>query len=237
MLFKRLFNFFQMLQQTDIVRHLMRTGCNTRKHIRHSGICFAGICLPGYRITVGKPHFFCNHRIDLIDRFLIVVKQLLKARLRSGRSLRAKQLHGKYDIVDIFQIHQKFLQPQRRPFPYRRWLRRLKMRKRQRWQTFIRICKPGKLCDDIQQFLSNQMQRLRHHNNIGIISHIAGRCAKMNNAGCFWTLQSISIDMAHHIMTHFFFPFSGVFVVDILSMRFHLIDHFLRNDRFSMFSF
>ena len=41
----------------------------------NSGIHFTGIGLSGYRIAVLESHLLCDHRINLVDRLLISVKQ------------------------------------------------------------------------------------------------------------------------------------------------------------------
>ena len=132
-------------------------------------------------------------------------------------------------MIQILQIQTELLHPKGGTLPYRSGLSRLKMRKRQRWQTFIRICKPGKLCDDIQQFLSNQMQRLRHHNNIRIIPHIAGGSPQMNNPFSLGTLLPIGINMRHHIMAHFLLPRFRHIIINIILMRLQLINLLLGN--------
>ena len=51
-LFKGLFHFFQVLQQTDIVGHLMcGLAAMPASTLQHSGIYFTGIGLSGYRIA------------------------------------------------------------------------------------------------------------------------------------------------------------------------------------------
>ena len=64
-----------MLQQPDIIAHLVGACRDSRKYVQHSCIHLPGIGLTGYRITRLKSHLFCDHRIDLVNRLLIAVKK------------------------------------------------------------------------------------------------------------------------------------------------------------------
>ena len=82
-----------MLQQTDIVGHLVRTCCDTSQYIQYSGVYFTRVSLTGYRYAFLKAHLLSDHRIDLVDGLLISVKELQKTCLGSGGSLGSQQLH------------------------------------------------------------------------------------------------------------------------------------------------
>ena len=60
------------------------------RYIEYTGIGLSGIGLPRYCHTCGKAHFLRDHRINLIDRLLIAVKQFQKACLCTSRSLGAQ---------------------------------------------------------------------------------------------------------------------------------------------------
>ena len=46
----------------------------------------------------------------------------------------------------------------------------------------------------------------------------------MQNALGFWALQTVGVDVAHHVVTAFPFPALGVLVVDVVLMGFQLGD-------------
>ena len=83
-----------MLQQTDIVGHLVGAGCNTCQNVHHSGIHFSGIGLSGYRNTFFKAHLLCDHRINLINLLLISIEEFQEACLGTGCSFGTKKFHG-----------------------------------------------------------------------------------------------------------------------------------------------
>ena len=110
----------------------MRTCSDACKNIEHTGISLSGIGLARHCHACGKAHFLRDHRVNLIDRLLISVKQFQKACLCTSRSLGTKQLHAAEHILQIFQIHQELLCPERCPFSDRCRLCRLKMSKSKR---------------------------------------------------------------------------------------------------------
>ena len=128
-----------MLQQTDVIGHLMSAGCNSGKDIGNSRIHLAGIGLSGNRITFLKAHLLCNHRL------LIAVKQLQERSLCSCGSLGAKELHAGKHMVKILKIQTEFLHPQGCTLSNGSRLCRLEMRKCQRRLCLVFICKVSKL--------------------------------------------------------------------------------------------
>ena len=200
----------------------MRTGSNPRQDIQHPRIHFPGICLTGYRVTLLKAHLLRNHRINLVNRFLVSIKQFLKACLCPGRSLRTQQFHCFKHMFQIFQIHQKLLHPQGCPLTYCCRLRRLEMGKCQCRLRFIFICKLCQLCNYIHQLFPNQAKRLCHHDNVGIVAYIAGSRPQVDDAFRLRTLYAISIYMGHDIVAHQLFPLFRHLIIDILGVGFQL---------------
>ncbi len=226
---KGFLHLFQVLQKPDIVAHLMGGSRDARKHIADSRIHFPGISLPGHRIALFKAHLLCDHRIDHIDNLLVSVKQFHKRSLGAGSPFRTKQLHPLQHMVQILQIQAELLHPKGCPFSHRSRLRRLEMGEGKRRKILISICKLRQFIQHIDQFFLDKPQCFRHHDNIRIISHIARCRAQMNNALRLRTLLSVSIHMAHHVMTDLFLPLLCHIVVDIVRVRFQFVYLLLGN--------
>ena len=101
-------------------------------------------------------------------------------------------------------------------------------------EFFIFIRKFCKLIDHIDQLLLNKLQRLCHDNDIGIVTDIAGCCAKMDDTCCLRALLSVCVYMAHYIMSDLFFAFLCHIVIDVIQMLLQLIDLLLCDDRFAI---
>ena len=204
-----------MLKQPDIVGEFVCTCSDACQYIDHSGIDFSGVGLAGYRIALFESHLLCNHRIDLVDGLLISVKQFQKACLCPGCSLGTEQFHASKYIVQIFEIQTELLHPKRCTFSDGCRLCRLKMGKCQGRLVFVFICKFCQLCQYIDQFLFHQLQCFCHHDNVGIVTNIAGGCSQMDDAFCFRALYAIRIYVRHNIMTHLTFTFLGNLIINV----------------------
>ena len=202
----------------------MCTCCNTCKNIQDSCVDFAGVGLSGNRIALLESHLLCDHRIDLINCFLISIKKFQEACLCSGCSLGSKKLETSENIFQILKIHHEFLSPQSSTFTNSCRLCRLEMGKCQCRLILIFICEFGKLCDHIDQFLLNQLQSFCHYDDICIISYITGGCTQMNDSLCFRALYSICIHMGHNVVTYLTFSLPGHIIVDIILVSLEFIN-------------
>ena len=99
---------------------------------------------------------------------------------------------------------------------------------------FIFICKSRQFIKHVDQLFFHQQKSLFHHNNIRIISHITAGSSKMDDACCLRALLSISIYMAHNIMTHLFFPCLCHFIINVLCMCLKLVNLFFCDHRLSI---
>ena len=202
----------------------MSTCCNSGKNIAHAGIQFTGIRLSGYREAGIKSHFFSDHFICFFTSLFVALKQFKETCLCSRCSFGTKKFHMGKHMIQIFQIHHKFLHPKCRTFSDGRRLCRLKMRKGKRRKIFILHRKLRKFVDNIDQFLLNQFQSFCHNDNVCVISDITGGRTKVNDSGSFRTLLSIRIHMAHYIVAHFLFTGFCHIIIDIIDVRFQFFN-------------
>ena len=94
---------------------------------------------------------------------------------------------------------------------------------------FVFVCKICQFCNHIHQFFLHQLQSLCHNDDIGIVSYIAGSCAKVDDSFRLRTLHTIRVYMGHHIVTYFFLTRFCHIVINIICMRFQLINLLLCN--------
>ena len=196
----------------------MRTSRNACENVCHPGIDLSGICLPRYGIAFFKSHLCGNHGINLVYRLLVLVKQLQEACLCPRRSLRSQQLEASRNVLQILQIHQKFLHPERCAFSDCRRLGRLEVCKRKCRKVLVLVRKLCQLVNDIDQLFVHELERLVHHDDVCVVPDIARSRPKMDDARCLWTLLPISIHMAHDIMAHKLLALPCHLIIDILGM-------------------
>ena len=233
-LFKGLLDLLQMLQQTNIIRELMRALRNTCQDIQYAAVDLTRIGLTTYRIGSGESHLLSHTTIQCLYLLMIPLEQLHKACLCTSGSLCAAQTHSIQYMTEIIVIQLQIHQPERRALANCGRLRRLKMCKTKSGKRLVAIREAGKLRHNVHQLLLHQLQCLRHKDQIGVVADIAGRRTQMNDALCLRTLLTVGIYMRHHIMANLFLTGLCHIIVDVILMSLQFSDLLIR-DRQSQF--
>ena len=228
---KGLLHLLQVLQQPDVIAHLVGGSPNARKHIGHPGVHLSGIRLAGHRETLLKAHLLRNHGIDPIHLLLVPVKKFQEGGLGACGPFGSQKFHTSQAVVQIFQIQTELLQPQRRPFSHRGGLGRLKMSERQSGLGLVFFCKIPQHRHHIHKLFLHKPQSLGHNNNVRVVPHIAGSSPQMNNARRLRALLPVCVHMAHNVMTDLPLPLPGHIVIDLLRVIPHLLDLFHGDNR------
>ena len=119
-------------------------------------------------------------------------------------------------------VHVQFIQPQRRALADRRQLGRLQMRIRQRGHCLVLIREIRQQVHHVEQLAPHDLQALAHDNHVGVVAHIAGRRAQMDDARRLRALQTVRVDVAHHVVAALLLAALRIVVVDVLRMGFQL---------------
>jgi len=70
----------------------------------------------------------------------------------------------------------------------------------------------------LDKLLFHQLKRFRHHNDIHVIVYVTGGSPQTNDSLRLRELHAVSVNMAHNIMAHLFFPCFCNSLVDVLRM-------------------
>ena len=163
-----------MLEQPDVIAEFVSALGDSGQDIEHSAVHFPRISLPRDWIDAIKAHSRGNTPIQFANFFLVLVEQRHETGLSSGCPLAAEKGQAPLDMIQIFQVHQKILDPQGCPFADGHWLRRLKMGETQCRQIPVLSCKTGQTLNHRDQSGSNQPEAFSHQDQIGIVADIAG---------------------------------------------------------------
>ena len=91
--------------------------------------------------------------------------------------------------------------------------------------VLVLLGKVGQLCQHADELFAHQLQALPHHDDVGVVAHIAAGGTQMDDAGCLGALLAVGVDVAHHVVAHQLFPLDGDFIVDVVHMGFQLGHH------------
>ena len=132
-------------------------------------------------------------------------------------------------MIHIFKIHHKILYPERRSFSYGSRLRSLEMRKSKGRHILIFHSELRKLVYDINKTFFNKSKSFRHNYYIRIVTYITACCSKMYYGFCQRRLKAVSVNMAHNIVTDYFFTGFSLIVIYVIYVLFHLSYLLIRN--------
>jgi hypothetical protein len=103
------------------------------------------------------------------------------------------------------------------------------MRKRERGLVLLFRGKIGKDADHGDKTVADEPQSLRHHDEVGVVAHIARGRAEMDDRFRLRALDAVGVNVRHHVVADDLFPRLGDLVVDIVLMRFHFGDLLIRD--------
>ena len=129
-------------------------------------------------------------------------------------------------MVDLGKIHHQLVGPQGGTLAHGGGLCRLAVGIGHAGHVLVLLSKAGELCQHTDQLFADEFQALPHHDDIGVIAHIAAGGTQMDDACCLGALLAVGVNVAHHIMAHQLLARNGDLVVDVVHMGFQLGHHF-----------
>ena len=128
-------------------------------------------------------------------------------------------------MVDLGQIHHQLVGPQGSALAHSGGLCGLAVGIGHAGHILVLLGKVRQLCQHTHQLFTHQLKTLPHHDDVGVIAHIAAGGTQMDDACCLGALLAVGIDVAHDVVAHQLFPLDSHFVVDIVHMSFQLGYH------------
>ena len=226
-LFKRLFHLLEVSQQTQVGGKLHAALANAGKGVQDEGIHLAAVGLAGHRNDgLGvKAHLLGDGSIHGADLIGIALEQLHKRSLRAGGTLDTAQLQNSKTVVDLLQVHHQLVGPQGGALAHGGGLSGLAVSVGHAGHVLVFLGEAAQLCQHTDQLFAHQFQTLTHHDDVGVVAHIAAGGTQMDDAGSLGALLAVGVHMAHHVVAHQLFALDGHFIVDIVHMGFQLSHH------------
>ena len=226
-LLKGLLHLLEVCQQAQVGGKLHAALANTGQCVQDKSIHLAAVGLAGHRYNgLGvKAHLLCNGSIHGTDLVGIALEQFHKGSLRTGGALDTAQLQGSQTMVDLSQIHHQLVGPQGSALAHGGGLCGLAVGVGHARHILVLLGKVRQLCQHTHQLFTHQLKTLPHHDDVGVIAHIAAGGPQMDDACCLGALLTVGVDVAHDVVAHQLFPLDSHFVVDIVHMSFQLGYH------------
>ena len=213
-----------MLQQPNVVCHAVAALGDGRQAVQDAAVQLPGIGLAADVEALTKAKVRADAAVHLVDFCRIPVKQLQEAGFRASGSPAAQKFHGFHDKIQLYQIADEVLHPQRCPLAHRDQLGGLIMGVAQSGSRLERFRETGKVGDDLQQLSPEVFQAVPVENDVGVIGDVAAGRAQMDDTGGGGRGLAVGIHVRHHVVTDFLFPRRGTGEVDVRDVGFQLLD-------------
>ena len=228
-LFKRLFDFLHVLQNTDIVGEFISALCDLREYAQNIIIHLTGIGLTGNTVHLVVSHFGDDTILQFLHLFFVAVEKLHEARLRARRALDPAEFDAIFGVDKVFVVHFQILQPKRGAFAHRRELRGLQMGEPERGQILILQRKTFQFVHDVDELFQHDIQSLVEHNGFCVAVDETARGAEVDNGHRLLRVRTVGFDVRHDVVTDFPFVLCRQLVINIVCVLFELIHLFLRD--------
>src|SRR5450759_4168 len=123
-----LLHLAKRLEHANVAAELCCTGGDSRYDRQHECIELPRVRLPSHWQRSGERHPLRHELIETANFLVISLEQLEEAGLCSRRSLHAAEWKRPPPVVDVCDVENEVLHPERRSFADRSELRRLQMR-------------------------------------------------------------------------------------------------------------
>ena len=229
MFFKGLLHLPVMLKETDVVCHAVTALGHGGEDVQNSAVHLAGIGLAADGETPLKAELRADLPVHLVDLGAIAVKEVQEAGLRAGSAPAAQEFEVPQDKVQLLQVRQKILHPQRGPLAHRHQLGGLIVGVAQGGGGLVALCELGEVRHHRQQLAPEIPEPLPVNHQIRVVGDIAAGGSQVDNAGGGGSGLAIGIHMGHDVMADLPLPLGGGLVVNVGDVGFQLC-HLLRGD-------
>ena len=226
-LLKGLLHLLEVGQQTQVGGKLHAALGNTGQRVEDECIHLAAVGLARDRddgLAV-KTHLLGDGGIHGADLVGVALEQLHKGSLGAGGALDAAQLQGSQPVVDLVEVHHQLVGPQGGALAHGGGLGGLAVGVGHAGHVLVLLGKVGQLGQHANELFADELQALPHHDDVGVVAHIAAGSTQMDDAGGLGALLAIGIDVAHHVVADQLLPGNGDVIVDIVHMGFQLGHH------------
>ena len=231
MLLKRLLQLLERLGDAQVVRKLHRALGDAGQGREEVAVHLAGIRLAGHRHDARKAHLVRDQALHLLNFALVAAEQLEERGLRAGRALRAEQLQARQAELQLIDIHEQLVDPQRRALAHGRELGGLQMGVAKAGRVLPAVGKGGEVPHDLHGLLHHELRGLAQDDEVRVVADIARRRAEVDDARRLRALQAVGIDVAHHVVAHLALAGLGLSIVDVVAVGLQLGDLLVRDGK------
>ena len=213
-----------MLKQTDVVRHAVGALREGGEDVQDAAVGLARVGLAADGEAAVEAELCGDAVVHLVDLRAVAVKEVHEAGLGAGRAAAAEELERGEDVVELLEVAQKVLHPERRALADGHRLRGLIVRVAEGRHGGVFARERGEICQHAEQLTAQIAQTVAVENEIGVVGDVAARRTKVDDAGGGRRGLAVGVDVRHHIVAHLALALLGHGVVNVGDVRFQLRD-------------
>ena len=124
-----------------------------------------------------KAHFLSDHSFKLLDLGAVALEKLLEGSLCACGSLGTEKLQVLKSVFKLVKVHEQLIYPKSSSLAHSGELCGLEVGVCQSGHILVLICKCGKLGDNGNKLLEDDVHSVSHNDDIGVVTNIAGGSA------------------------------------------------------------
>ena len=201
-LLEGLLHLLQVRQEPDVGGHLVARGAEGRERVQRVDVDLTRVRLPRARVRVLEAKQLDHTVVQRLHLRVVPVEQRQERRLRAGRALHATQAQVVSGPLEVSQVPEQLLQPQRRSLAHRRQLCRLEVRPPEHRQVLVLQRKLRQPVDHVHQLGNQDVVRVSEEDQVRVVRHETRRGPQVDDPGSLRTRFSKHVHVRHHVVSH-----------------------------------
>ena len=204
-----------MLQQADVVGHAIGALGDGTETAQNPAVHLPGIGLAAHREALGKAELGGDAAVHLVDLLLVAVKEIHEAGLGAGGAPAAQEFHAGHQCVQLLQVGEKVLHPQRGPLAHSDGLGGLIVGVAQGGCGGVLLGEGRQIGQHRQQLAPEIGQAVPVQDQIGVVGDVAAGSPQVDDARRSRCGLAVGVHMGHHVVAHLPLTLGGHVVVDV----------------------
>lgn len=225
-LLKRLLKLLKHSKVTDVNTDTLTCRSERAKGVGDVNIDLSRICLAGDNEGRVETGLLSNKLVQLFHLVVVTVEDLEERGLSTSGTLDTTEAQVITRPLQVAQIHQQVLNPQRCTLANRHELCGLSVGETQAGQVFVFLGESGQLVNHNGELGNEDVETITKEDKVGVIGTVARSSTPVNDTGGGGGDLTVGVDVGHDIVSPALLLLSGNFELLILNgeVSLHLLN-------------
>ena len=197
---ERLLELALVGQQPQVGAEPVRALGDPRQRGQHLGVDLARVGLARDGIGLGEAERLGHHPVERLDLGVVAVEELEEAGLRAGRPLDPQELQLGEPMLDLAQVEDQLVAPERRALADRHELGRLEVGVAQAGQRLVPLGELGQGVDRGDRLVADDLEGRADQDQVGVVGDVAARRAQVDDRPGHGRGVAQGVDVRHHVV-------------------------------------